>query len=191
MRSPNVRLRSLVLLAPLSLLPALVARVPPVATLSPIVVQESPAASEGVSDLLPGQPSAEMLRMVARAAAKVGIDPEMGIAVVAVESRFNPRARSGAGAIGLAQVMPETARWMVSDITEEQLFEPELNLEIGFRHLRDLLDKYGDEHLALLAYNRGTGTVDRLLGASVDPDNGYADLVRRELPAARRMLCLC
>jgi soluble lytic murein transglycosylase-like protein len=61
-----------------------------------------------------------------------------------------------------------------------QLFQPETNLRVGFRYLRYLIDKYeGDTELALLAYNRGPGTVDRILDRGGDPDNGYATKVLR------------
>ena len=58
------------------------------------------------------------------------------------------------------------------------LFDRALNLDLGFRYLRSLIDKYdGNVRLALLAYNRGPGTVDRILARGGDPDNGYADRV--------------
>ncbi len=56
-------------------------------------------------------------------------------------------------------------------------FEVETNLRLGFGYLRMLLDRYGDTRLALLAYNRGPGTVEGLLAAGEDPENGYAERV--------------
>ncbi|MBW8056242.1 MAG: lytic transglycosylase domain-containing protein, partial [Nitrospira sp.] len=94
------------------------------------------------------------------------------------ESRFNPRAISSAGALGLAQVMPKTARMFVPDLTDEELFDAELNLRIGFRFLHQMLQKYsGDLSLALLAYNRGPARLQQLLASGLDPRNGYASLV--------------
>ena len=106
------------------------------------------------------------------------IDPELGFRVVYAESRFNPRAISSAGALGLAQVMPETARIFVPDLAAEDLFDSEINLRIGFRYLRNMMDKYqGELSLALLAYNRGPTRLQALLEASLDPRNGYASSV--------------
>jgi soluble lytic murein transglycosylase-like protein len=110
-----------------------------------------------------------------------GIDAEVAYGLVKTESTFRPRAVSHVGARGLTQVLPSTARWMMPEITQaSQLFQPETNLRVGFRYLRYLLDKYeGDTSLALTAYNRGPGTVDRVLDRGGDPDNGYAGKVLR------------
>ena len=110
-----------------------------------------------------------------------GVDAEVAYGLVKTESTFRPRAVSPVGARGLTQVLPSTARWMMPEIRQaSQLFQPETNLRVGFRYLRYLLDKYeGDTHLALLAYNRGPGTVDRILDRGGDPDNGYAGKVLR------------
>ena len=107
-----------------------------------------------------------------------GIDPELGFRVVYVESRFNPRAISSAGALGLAQVMPKTARIFNPRLVNEDLFDAKTNLRIGFRFLRNLLDLYeGDISLALLAYNRGPTRLKQLLAQGADPRNGYASSV--------------
>ena len=109
-----------------------------------------------------------------------GIEPELGFRLVRVESQFNPRATSSAGAIGLTQIEPGTARYFDKGITREQLYDRRTNLHFGFRHLHSLLDEYhGDVTLALLVYNRGPVTVEsmRLLGQ--DPRNGYERAVAR------------
>ena len=110
-----------------------------------------------------------------------GIDSEVAYGLVRTESTFRPRAVSHVGARGLTQVLPSTARWMMPEITQaSQLFQPETNLRVGFRYLRYLIDKYeGDTSLALTAYNRGPGTVDRVLDRGGNPDNGYAGKVLR------------
>jgi len=106
------------------------------------------------------------------------IDPDVAFGLVRTESEFNPRAKSPVGAIGLTQLMPATARWMRPGTTTSDLRNPEVNVRIGFRYLRELLDKYdGDQRLALLAYNRGPGTVDRVLKRGGNPDNGYVEAV--------------
>ncbi len=64
-------------------------------------------------------------------------------------------------------------------VTRKQLRDPDTNLRVGFKYLRYLMDKYdGNEKLALLAYNRGPGTVDKALKRGRNPDNGYADFVK-------------
>jgi soluble lytic murein transglycosylase-like protein len=111
------------------------------------------------------------------AATRERIDPQMAFRLVSVESSFRPSAVSNVGAVGLTQVMPATARWLFPDTRDEDLFVTRYNLRVGFRYLRRLLDTYDDARLALLAYNRGPGTVDMLVDAGLDPENGYADLV--------------
>jgi len=109
-----------------------------------------------------------------------GIDPDLAFRLVKVESGFNERAVSSAGAVGLTQLMPETARWFVRDTSREALMDPRTNLRVGFRYLRTLIEEYrGDVQVALLVYNRGPLTVEsmRLLGQ--DPRNGYEAAVMR------------
>lgn len=109
-----------------------------------------------------------------------GIEPELGFRLVRVESEFNPHAISPVGALGLAQLMPSTARYFDKDITREQLFEPRTNLRLGFHYLRSLITEYdGDVRLALLVYNRGPVAVETLRSLGIDPGNGYAKLVMK------------
>jgi soluble lytic murein transglycosylase-like protein len=71
-------------------------------------------------------------------------------------------------------VLPSTARLYEPGLTTQQLYDRDTNLRIGFRYLRDLLDRYpANMSLALLAYNRGPAKVEQLLGAGRDPANGY------------------
>ncbi|HEV2148835.1 MAG TPA: lytic transglycosylase domain-containing protein [Longimicrobiaceae bacterium] len=120
--------------------------------------------------------SDELARMIHEEARAQGIDPELAFRLVRVESRFHPRARSHAGALGLTQLMPGTARGLDRRMrTAEAIMEPRANLRVGFRYLRGLIDRYdGDVRLALLAYNRGEGAVDRSLRRGRDPENGYS-----------------
>lgn len=106
------------------------------------------------------------------------IDPDVAFGLVNTESSFDTRAISSVGARGLTQVMPRTADWLRPGTAADELFDRRLNLDLGFGYLRSLIDDYdGDLRLALLAYNRGPGTVDRVLERGGDPDNGYADKV--------------
>jgi len=119
--------------------------------------------------------SPQLARTIHTAAQAQGLDPELGFRLVRAESNFNPRARSRAGALGLTQLMPYTARWLDRGMTSsERIMQPEANLAAGFRYLRRLIDKYGDLRLALLAYNRGEGAVDRDLRRGRNPENGYS-----------------
>lgn len=107
-----------------------------------------------------------------------GLDPDLAYRLVRVESGFVRTAVSPVGAVGLTQVMPATAEELSPGIAYHELFERDTNLRLGFRYLRQLLEKYnGDLHLALTAYNRGPGKVDRVTQAGGDPFNGYARAV--------------
>lgn len=120
----------------------------------------------------------QLARQISEAAVEHGIAPELAFGLVRAESSFRNQATSPVGAVGLTQLMPRTASWMEPGVTRAQLRDPETNLRVGFKYLRYLLDKYeGDEKLALLAYNRGPGTVDKALRRGRSPDNGYADFV--------------
>ncbi len=93
------------------------------------------------------------------------LEPAMLAAVIYQESKFDADARSRSGAVGLMQLLPETAigiaqRTGGSRFRVEDLLDPEINVRYGSWYLRHLLDKYGDESLALAAYNAGQGNVD-------------------------------
>jgi soluble lytic murein transglycosylase-like protein len=109
-----------------------------------------------------------------------GIEPGLAFRLISVESRFDVRAHSAAGAVGLTQILPSTARLFEPSLTTDQIYERETNLRLGFRYLHDLLVRYDDNlERALLAYNRGPSKVRDLVNAGVDPSNGYAQSVMR------------
>lgn len=106
------------------------------------------------------------------------VDPDVAFGLVRAESSFKNTSTSRVGAMGLTQLMPKTATWLEPGLQLSELRNPETNLRIGMKYLRQLMDKYdGDVALALTAYNRGPGTVDRALKRGQNPDNGYADFV--------------
>ena len=108
-----------------------------------------------------------------------GIDPKIAYGLVDVESDFLHKAISPVGALGLTQLMPNTARFFQPGIERNDLFDPDTNLRIGFRFLRELIAKYnGDIDMALHAYNRGPTIVDRVVSSGGNPANGYADAVK-------------
>lgn len=97
--------------------------------------------------------------LIDRAAALHGIDAALIVAMVRVESSFDPRAVSHKGARGLMQVMPATAQRFGVD--GEDLFDPDINLEVGLRYLSWLRDRFdGDTQRMLAAYNAGEAAVD-------------------------------
>ena len=109
-----------------------------------------------------------------------GIDPRVAYSLVDIESDFSHKAVSPVGALGLTQLMPNTARYFEPSIERADLFDPEINLRIGFRFLKELIAKYnGDVDLALHAYNRGPSVVDRVVSNGGNPANGYADAVMK------------
>ncbi|HEY0305863.1 MAG TPA: lytic transglycosylase domain-containing protein [Longimicrobiales bacterium] len=121
-----------------------------------------------------------LARDIYQIAQEEGIDPKVAYGLVKTESSFRNTAVSHVGARGLTQVMPRTARWMIPGTKETDLHDQKTNLRLGFRYLNQMIDKYkGDVRLALLAYNRGPGTVDKILKRGGDPNNGYADKVLR------------
>jgi soluble lytic murein transglycosylase-like protein len=95
------------------------------------------------------------------AAASNGIDPALLKGLVSQESGFNPNARSGAGAVGLTQLMPGTA----ASLGVTNPLDPAQSLQGGAKYLREQLDRFGgDEQLALAAYNAGPGAVQKYGG---------------------------
>lgn len=123
---------------------------------------------------------ADLASTIVDVASAEGIDPELAFRLVKLESNFNPRATSPVGAVGLTQLMPATARFYSKNVTTEKLYDPQLNLEIGFRYLRGLVREYdGDVKLALLVYNRGPVAVNRVRAEGGNPSNGYDRIITR------------
>lgn len=109
-----------------------------------------------------------------------GVEPGLAFRLVKVESRFDIRAKSRAGAVGLTQILPSTARLYEPGLSIEQIYDRDTNLRLGLRYLHDLLERNDDNlERALLSYNRGPSKVQELLAAGLDPRNGYSQSVMR------------
>lgn len=106
---------------------------------------------------LVGKPYADLIR---NASSRSGVDSLLLAAIVEAESRFDAKAVSHRGAVGLMQLMPASV-----GKSPDELFEPGLNLDLGAAYFRTLLDTFGgDLELALAAYNAGPGQVRRFGG---------------------------
>jgi soluble lytic murein transglycosylase-like protein len=136
------------------------------------VVEEIPPAPppEAAPDPAPAQsplPTAKDPRqLVHSAAVKAGLPPAFVESVAKTESAYNPGAVSPKGAIGVMQLMPDTARSLGADP-----HDLEQNIDAGTRLLRELLLRYdGDVVKALAAYNAGSGAVDKYQGLPPYPE---------------------
>ncbi|MFV0665101.1 transglycosylase SLT domain-containing protein [Denitromonas sp.] len=124
-------------------------------------------------------------RMVQRLAPRFGVDPRFALAIVRNESGFDPAAVSPKNAMGLMQLIPETAeRFNVADA-----FNPEQNVRGGLAYLRWLLDRFdGDIALTAAAYNAGEGAVQRYDGVPPYPETrAYVDRVLSFYRASRHV----
>lgn len=121
--------------------------------------QERPTAAQ------PSAPSVPYGDIIDRVAREQGVDARLVRAVIQVESAYQQRARSRKGAVGLMQLMPETARqYAVGDP-----FDPASNIEAGIKHLKALLERWPRE-LALAAYNAGEAAVTKFRGIPPYPE---------------------
>ncbi|WP_305045084.1 lytic transglycosylase domain-containing protein [Geoalkalibacter sp.] len=125
-----------------------------------------------------GSDAGSLDQIVDKAARRYQLAPELIKAVIKAESSFNPKAVSPAGAQGLMQLMPATAR----ELGVDNPFDPEQNVMGGTRYLRDLLNRYeGDLDKALAAYNWGMGNLARSNGRLPEETRNYQVRVKQYL----------
>jgi soluble lytic murein transglycosylase len=123
------------------------------------------------------------------------LDAALLAAVIEQESKFDANARSSAGAVGLMQLQPATAQGIAkytggSKFVVSDLDNPEINVRYGAWYLHHLIQKYGNERLALAAYNAGQDNVDRWRaageGIQFSETRAYVDRVERLRDIYRR-----
>lgn len=106
------------------------------------------------------------------------VDPDMLIAIAFEESNFEPRAVSSAGAMGIMQVMPLWVDGLDFIHTRDDLLDIDQNVRAGAHIYREYLNLYrGNAQKALLAYNRGPGSILDSIEKGENPDNGYPSMV--------------
>jgi len=131
---------------------------------------------------LTGSASVPFGKLIRAAAEENGLDEKLITRVIAAESNFNPRAVSHKQALGLMQLLPQTAeKYSVLNV-----FDPAQNISAGSRYLKDLLVKYrGNLALALAAYNAGPDVVDHYGGVPPFPETqNYVKEITSKLAAA-------
>ncbi len=129
-------------------------RLKPPTVVTPTKYGDIPAGPEGAVPKYRGRYNGEYAAMARAAARKHGIPEDLFLRLVKQESNFNPQAKSHAGAIGLAQLMPATAKSLGVNPKD-----PKQNLEGGARYLKMQYKKFKSWRLALAAYNAGPGAV--------------------------------
>lgn len=129
-----------------------------------------------------GAKSDRFQSLIDAAARSNNVDPKLYTALIEAESDFDPSCRSKAGAMGLSQLMPDTAKSL--GVTDP--FNPQQNLNGGAKYLRQLLDKFGAIEPALAAYNAGPGAVHKYGGVPPYPETrAYVDKILAKYQAEK------
>lgn len=172
-----------------SLLPSVAAAPPQLESAAAAPFPASPAVAAVIRHIesrretgMTGDEIAEVAAVIVTESSRLGMDPALILAVIHVESRFDPFASSSAGAMGLMQILPSTgaelaAREGVAWRGPQSLFDPALNVHLGIAYLKKLADRYGNTSVALAAYNWGPGHIDGRLRRGTPMPTVYRDLV--------------
>ncbi len=137
---------------------------------------------------LPERQQRRLAMAIVREARRNKVDPMLVVAVIRCESSFNNYAVSHVGAMGLMQVMPDTGNYLADRAgfklqRHTNLFDSELNVELGTAYLADLIERFGSPERALVAYNAGPGLAKKILAKRDARDRfmqGYPAKVMRE-----------
>ena len=128
-------------------------------------------------NLLPKFYPKQYSKYVEKYAKENDIDPLLIYSIIKTESNFNEKAKSKSEAVGLMQIMLPTAQDVgksleTQEITEESLYNPEINIKIGIKYFKNLIEKYGNYNLAIIAYNAGMGNLDKWLEQKIIDEDG-------------------
>lgn len=120
--------------------------------------------------------------LIEKYAAENELETTLVAGVIRTESNFRPEVVSNANAIGLMQLLPDTARWvaerMDEEFVEEKLIEPEYNIKMGTYYLKYLFNYFGSIDYAIIAYNGGLGNLQTWIdgGIVTNDSKSYADI---------------
>ncbi len=114
---------------------------------------------------------------VEKYANEYGIDSMLVYAIIKAESNFNPNIKSSSNAVGLMQLLDETAKETAGKVgieyTDNCLYNPEINIQLGIKYYSELLEEYNNNYmLALTAYNAGTGNLKKWLEQGILNEDG-------------------
>ncbi len=114
---------------------------------------------------------------------KYGYDWRLVVAIMKAESNFDKHAISEKGAIGLMQIMPETAEWLSPKLNYEylgisSLYDPEFNIRLGIQYLNMLHDRFGDIDRAIIAYNKGPKKLMRDINSGKEAESEFLEKVK-------------
>lgn len=136
------------------------------------------------------RPTEQVSHIIVQCAEEEHIAPSLLEAVILTESKFDEKAVSHVGAVGMMQLMPDTAQWISeeSGLPADNLASPDQNIPLGAWYLNYLLKKYhNNEVFALAAYNAGRGNVDEWIEKNKWPE-GFKDVEKIPFPETREFV---